>query len=94
MLIAWFGATGAWVAAAMPWLGVLTTIEGGALAAYSDFALAAFFGMAVLYLLASLDDPAALRAVGLFAAFAVLTKNEGAVLAAGDPRRRRCSSAG
>jgi len=81
MLIMWFGATGAWVAAAMPWLGVMTAIEGGALAAYSDFALAAFLGMAVLYLLASLDDPLALRAVGLFAAFAVLTKNEGAVLA-------------
>lgn len=81
MLIAWFCATGGWVAAAMPWLGVLTTIEGGALAAYSDFTLAAFFGMAVLYLLASLEDPAALRVVGLFAAFAVLTKNEGVVLA-------------
>ncbi|HEV7238863.1 MAG TPA: hypothetical protein VGQ36_06445 [Thermoanaerobaculia bacterium] len=71
----------AWIAAAMPWLGVLTAIEGGALAAYNDFALAAFLGMAVLYLLASLDQPAALRAVGLFAAFAVLTKNEGAMLA-------------
>jgi hypothetical protein len=81
MLITWFGTTGAWVSAAMPWLGMLTTIEGGALAAYNDFALAAFFGMAVLYLIASLDDPLALRAVGLFTAFALLTKNEGAVLA-------------
>jgi hypothetical protein len=66
----------AWIAAALPWLGVVTSIEGGALAAYSDFALAAFFGMAVLYLLA--DEP---HAAALFAAFAVLTKNEGLVLA-------------
>ncbi|HET8773613.1 MAG TPA: hypothetical protein VFP80_07475, partial [Thermoanaerobaculia bacterium] len=65
-----------WIAAALPWLGVVAALEGGALAAYSDFALAAFFGLAVLHLL---DGDA--RTAGLFAAFAVLTKNEGLTLA-------------
>ena len=65
-----------WVAAALPWLGMATHLEGGALAAYNDFAMAAFFGLAVLY--AMHDQP---LAAGLFAAFAVMTKNEGLALA-------------
>jgi hypothetical protein len=70
-----------WTAAAIAWLPVLTSIEGGALAAYSDFALGAFVGVAVLYLIESIDDARAWRVAGVFAAFAVLTKNEGAALA-------------
>jgi hypothetical protein len=70
-----------WVAAAVAWLPVFTSIEGGALAAYSDFALGAFVGVAVLYLIESVTDARAWRVVGVFAAFAVLTKNEGAALA-------------
>jgi hypothetical protein len=70
-----------WIAAIVAWLPVLTTVEGGALAAYHDFALAAFAGVAVLYLIESLTDERALRVTGLFAAFAVMTKNEGAALA-------------
>ncbi|MFL6245261.1 MAG: hypothetical protein ACJ74H_04500 [Thermoanaerobaculia bacterium] len=66
-----------WIAAIVAWLPVLTTVEGGALAAYSDLALAAFAGVAVLYLI----EARSLRVTGLFAAFAVMTKNEGAVLA-------------
>ncbi len=75
-LRAWFGTTGAWVSAATAWLPLLTTIEGGALAAYNDFALAAFIGAAVLYLIEG-----EVRVAGLFAAFAVMTKNEGLALA-------------
>jgi hypothetical protein len=71
-----FGATGAWVSAAVVWLPLLTTIEGGALAAYNDFAIAAFIGIAVLSLI---DGDA--RVAGLFVAFAIMTKNEGAALA-------------
>lgn len=70
-----------WIAAAVAWLPVMTSIEGGALAAYSDFALGAFAGVAVLYLIESLTEARACRVVGLFAAFAVLAKNEGAALA-------------
>jgi hypothetical protein len=81
MLATWFGAWGAWTAAAVAWLPVLSSIEGGALAAYNDFTLAAFFGIAVLYVIASADEPHALRAAGLFAAFALLAKNEGLALA-------------
>jgi hypothetical protein len=80
-LCARFGSTGAWIAAVPPWLPLLTAIEGGALAAYNDFALAAFLGVAVLALLDAIDDPRALRTAGLFAAFALMTKNEGAALA-------------
>jgi hypothetical protein len=65
-----------WIAAALPWLGVVTMIEGGALAAYNDFAMAAFFGMAVLCLLS--EEPGG---AGLFVAFAIMTKNEGLALA-------------
>jgi hypothetical protein len=75
-LRAWFATTGAWVSAAIAWLPLLTTIEGGALAAYNDFALAGFIGIAVLYLIEGEG-----RVVGLFAAFAVMTKNEGVALA-------------
>jgi hypothetical protein len=75
-LRAWFGATGAWVSAAVAWLPLLTTIEGGALAAYNDFAIAAFIGVAVLSLI---EDDASMA--GLFAAFAIMAKNEGAALA-------------
>ncbi len=81
MLISWYGGTGAWTAAAVAWLPVLSSIEGGAIAAYNDFAIAAFFGIAVLYAMASTSERDALRAVGLFAAFALLTKNEGATIA-------------
>jgi hypothetical protein len=81
LLAGWFGAAGAWTAAAAAWLPVLSSFEGGVLTAYNDIALAAFFGIAVLYLLASPTDPRALRAAGSFAAFAVLTKNEGIALA-------------
>jgi hypothetical protein len=70
-----------WIAAAVAWLPVMTSIEGGALAAYSDFALGALVGVAVLYLIESLTDARAWRVVGLFAAFALLAKNEGAALA-------------
>jgi hypothetical protein len=70
-----------WIAAAVAWLPVMTSIEGGALAAYGDFALGAFAGVAVLYLIESLTDARAWRVVGPFAAFAVLAKNEGAALA-------------
>lgn len=70
-----------WIAAIVSWLPLLTTIEGGALAAYNDFALMAFAGIAVLYLIDALTDERALRVTGVFAAFAVMTKNEGAVLA-------------
>ncbi|HEX7829642.1 MAG TPA: hypothetical protein VF787_08300 [Thermoanaerobaculia bacterium] len=75
-LHAWFASTGAWIAAAVAWLPLLTTIEGGALAAYNDFTLAALLGVAVLYLI----EGHALVA-GLFAAFMILTKNEGTALA-------------
>lgn len=75
-LAALYGASGAWTAATAAWLPVLFSIEGGALAAYNDLALAAFAGVAVLSLLASQENVA-----GWFAAFAVLAKNEGAVLA-------------
>jgi hypothetical protein len=70
-----------WIAAIVSWLPMLTAVEGGALAAYHDFALAAFAGIAVLYLIETLTDERALRVTGLFAAFAVMTKNEGAALA-------------
>lgn len=72
----WFASTGGWISATVAWLPLLTTIEGGALAAYNDFALAAFIGIAVLYLI---DDES--RIAGVFAAFAVMTKNEGLPLA-------------
>lgn len=72
----WYAASGGWIAAGVAWLPLLTAIEGGALAAYNDFALAAFFGIAVLALI---DDDA--RTAGIFAAFAVMTKNEGLALA-------------
>jgi hypothetical protein len=81
MLRSWFGTPGGWIAAAVSWLPALTAIEGGALAAYNDFALAAFAGVAVLYLMEALTDTRALRVAGLFSAFAVLAKNEGAALA-------------
>jgi hypothetical protein len=72
----WFEASGGWISAGVAWLPLLTTIEGGALAAYNDFALAAFLGIAALSLLD--NEP---RAAGVFAAFAVMTKNEGLALA-------------
>lgn len=72
---------GGWIAALAAWLPVLTAVEGGALAAYHDFALAAFAGVAMLYLIESVMDERALRVTGIFAAFAVMTKNEGAALA-------------
>lgn len=81
MVIRWFGSHGAWIAAAIPWLPVLTMIEGGALAAYNDLALAAFAGVAVPYVVASREDGGALRVAGLFAAFAVMSKNDGSALA-------------
>ena len=69
---------GDWVIAATAWLPVLTLIDGGALAAYNDWAIAAFTGMAVLYAMEA--DGA--RAAGLFLAALILTKNEGAMIAA------------
>jgi hypothetical protein len=62
-----------WIVAGAAWLPILLTVEGGALAAYNDFALCAFVGMAIL----SSDA----RIVALFLAALVLTKNEGGVLA-------------
>jgi len=61
-----------WVVAGAAWLPILLAIDGGALAAYNDFAVCAFVGMAIL-------SP---ETRALFLAALVLTKNEGAVLAA------------
>lgn len=77
-LIAQVGASGAWISAATAWLPILTKLEGGALASYNDLALTAFAGVSILFLLDGEE-----RAAGLFAAFAVMTKNEGLALAAG-----------
>ncbi|HEV2719181.1 MAG TPA: hypothetical protein VG323_04110, partial [Thermoanaerobaculia bacterium] len=61
-----------WIVAGAAWLPILLALDGGALAAYNDFAICAFAGMALLL-------PGARP---LFLAALVLTKNEGAVLAA------------
>jgi hypothetical protein len=56
--------------------------EGGAESTYSDLPLACFYGAALVLLLAPRPRPADGLAAGLFLAAAVLTKNEGSVLAA------------
>lgn len=63
-----------WICAGLAWLPQLVMPEGGMLSAYSDLAVAAFFGMAVLAL--THEEHA-----GLWLAALVLTKNEGVVLA-------------
>jgi hypothetical protein len=69
-----------WCVAAAAWLPqIVVAPEGGASSAYSDLALAAFAGMAVATLAAR--GRRASFAAGLWAAFAILTKNEGAMLA-------------
>jgi hypothetical protein len=73
-----YGAAGAWSIAAVAWSPVLTNIEGGALAAYNDCAIAAFTGLAVLY---AMFNPPAARVLGLLLAALVLTKNEGSIIA-------------
>jgi hypothetical protein len=72
------GEDGAWTIAAVAWLPVLTNIEGGALAAYNDWAIAAFTGLAVLY--AMRTEPSAPRVVALMLATLTLTKNEGMII--------------
>lgn len=65
-------APASWGFAALAWLPqIVTANEGGASSAYSDLALAAFFGMAIV----TRGSP------GLWIAFLVLTKNEGLLLA-------------
>jgi hypothetical protein len=76
-----FGSAGAYALAAGAWLPIFAEIDGGALAAYSDCAVAAFTGMAVLYAMRAASDPSAARLVGAALGFAVLTKNEGVVIA-------------
>lgn len=73
-------AAASWCVAAAAWLPqVAVAPEGGASSAYSDLALAAFAGMAVATLAAR--GRRASSAAGLWVAFAILTKNEGTMLA-------------
>lgn len=73
-------AAASWCAAAMAWLPQLVVArEGGASSAYADLAVAAFAGMAVATL--ATRGRRAAGAAGLWAAFALLTKNEGTLLA-------------
>ena len=67
-------AAASWSMAALAWLPQMVTApEGGATSAYSDLAVAAFFGMAVV------TRPRV--AASLWIAFLILTKNEGLLLA-------------
>jgi hypothetical protein len=66
-------------AAAVPFF---TFGEGGAFSTYSDLPLACFYGAAGVLLLAPRPQPACGLAAGLLLAAAVLTKNEGSLLAA------------
>jgi hypothetical protein len=70
-----FGTAAAgWCMAALAWLPqIVIAPEGGATSAYSDLAVAAFFGMAVV------TRPRV--AASLWIAFLILTKNEGLLLA-------------
>ena len=70
----------AWTIAAVAWLPLFVMLEGGAVSAYNDVAVMAFFGLGVLLLQAS-DDLGAARTAGCFFAAVTLTKNEGVVLA-------------
>jgi hypothetical protein len=73
--------TPSWCMAALAWLPqIVTAREGGASSAYSDLAVAAFFGMAVVTRVARGRRGAVAASVWL--AFLILTKNEGVVLAA------------
>lgn len=65
-------------AAAVPFF---TFGEGGAFSTYSDLPLACFYGAAGVVLLAPRPRPACGLAAGLLLAAAVLTKNEGSLLA-------------
>lgn len=70
-----------WCMAALAWLPQLVvTPEGGATSAYSDVAVAAFFGMAVATRVGR--GRGAIGAAALWCAFLILTKNEGLLLAA------------
>ena len=69
-----------WCFAAVAWLPpIVLAAEGGATSAYSDLAVAAFFGMAVV---TRATRGRAVFAPGLWCAFLILTKNEGLLLAA------------
>jgi len=73
-------AAASWCVAAAAWLPqIAVATEGGASSAYSDLALAAFAGMAVAALAAR--GRRAAFAAGLWTAFAVLSKNEGTMIA-------------
>ncbi|HEX8408858.1 MAG TPA: hypothetical protein VF883_08340 [Thermoanaerobaculia bacterium] len=70
-----------WCMAALAWLPQLVVApEGGATSAYSDLAVAAFFGMAVATRVSR--GRRASGAAALWCAFLILTKNEGLLLAA------------
>lgn len=70
-----FGKAASWIVVAAAWLApIVTATEGGAMSAYSDLAVMAFFAAAFL----SIDDP---YKVGIWLAFLVLAKNEGMMLA-------------
>jgi hypothetical protein len=56
-------------------------LDGGALGAYSDLPLAAFYGGAAVLLFARRGDPGSRLAGALLLGAAVLTKNEGGMLA-------------
>lgn len=72
-----YGAEAAgWVAAIVAWIPIITTGNGSAESGYSDLAVAAFAGTALLALLTS----SAPLECGVWLAFLVLTKNEGALL--------------
>lgn len=69
------GALASWLVATAAWLPrIVTAPEGGALSAYSDLSVMAFFGAAAI----SLPNPAL---TGIWLACLVLTKNEGLLLA-------------
>jgi hypothetical protein len=72
------GAAGPWIAAGVAWLPmVIVAPEGSAVTAYSDLAVMAFAGGAVL---ATVDGTAALTACWMLCL--VLTKNEGTIIGA------------
>ena len=80
LLVDAYPVAGVWVFAGAAWLPVLLDIEGGALSAYSDWAVCGLTGLGALSL-ASENHRGGLRTASLAMAALVLTKSEGTAIA-------------
>lgn len=75
-------ACGPWIAASLAWLPAFIALDGGALSAYADVPLMGFAGIVMFALHRPELEDSGIRLAAVFLPALILSKNEGAVIAA------------